>query len=59
MKSGSKTRRAGQPSNLCTDPSVGGSCSSDNTDSFRRNDDVLVNLMNLLVVYLITQEVYK
>ena len=43
MKTRSKTHRAEQPSALCTNPSVGGSRSSDNTDPLQRNDDVLVD----------------
>ena len=43
MKTRSITHRAEQPSALCTNPSVGGSHSSDNTDPLQRNGDVLVD----------------
>ena len=55
----SKTHKGAQSSALCTNPSVGGSCSSENTDSLQRNGDVLVIVTNLLVVYLITCVLYK
>ena len=43
MKTRSKTHRAEQPSALCTNPRVGGSHSSENTDPLQRNGDVLVD----------------
>ena len=43
MRARSTSRRAKQPSALCTEPSVGGSRSSDNTDYMQRNSDVFVN----------------
>lgn len=43
MRTRSTTRRAKQPSALCTEPSVGGCCSSDNSDSLLRNSDDLNN----------------
>ena len=43
MRTRSKTHKGAQSSALCTNPSVGGSCSSENTDSLQRNGDVLVN----------------
>lgn len=40
MRTRSTTRRVKQPSALCTKPSVGSCCSSDNIDSLQRNGDV-------------------
>ena len=48
MKTRSITHRAEQPSALCTNPSVGGSRSSDNTDPLQRNGDVLGNCNELV-----------
>ena len=43
MRTRSQTHRDEQPWALCTNPSVGGSHSSENTDPLQRNGDVLVN----------------
>ena len=59
MRTRLKPRRAEHPSALFTNSSVGGSCSSDNTDPLQRNGDVLANRDVLVVVYLITQEAHK
>lgn len=48
-----------QPLALCTSPSVAGSLTSDNIDPGQRKGDVLVNLNNFLVTYLLTQKILK